>query len=538
MKSTSDRHLKAQVAIIGAGAAGVTLALELEKAGISSILIPGAGWREKDHDRDLYRGLITPKDSHEALELNRVRQIGGSTSLWGGRCVPYEPADFLPHPCGLREGWPIEFQDVARYYDRACAWCECGPNDFTSPHAVLPEFSDCYITGSNLERWSPPVDFGIRYRTALKHSRQIKLLEGFSAIEFIGSTDGVAHSLRIRNVDGESFCISAEYFVVAAGGLESNRLLLQARRETWGHNFGGESLGRYFMGHINGVAAEIFLHKPETLFYRFFRDSSGVFIRPRLGITPQALRDFTILNCVALFERGGITQRAEPIEQATSAAKQILRLIRLGRHTELARSFPQLSTSFLTSMLQDPQEVLDAIRGRFFSQRRLPTVLRKQKNPFGITYQGEEMPLAGSFVELDETSCDAYGMPRIKLHFNLSPVSYQTIIVFHRLIDAALRKGSYGYVLTDQAEIERRVFENPRSTMAHHLGGTRMSIAPAKGVVDTTLKVHGMKNLFVASTSTFPTGSHANPTLTLVALTCRLADHLRHLMQSSPILSA
>ncbi len=61
----------------------------------------------------------------------------------------------------------------------------------------------------------------------------------------------------------------------------------------------------------------------------------------------------------------------------------------------------------------------------------------------------------------------------------------------------------------------------------HFIGATRMSPDPRDGVVNANCKVHGVDNLYVAGCSVFPTGGHANPTLTIVALAIRLADHLR-----------
>jgi len=60
----------------------------------------------------------------------------------------------------------------------------------------------------------------------------------------------------------------------------------------------------------------------------------------------------------------------------------------------------------------------------------------------------------------------------------------------------------------------------------HHIGTTRMHPDPKQGVVDQNCRVHGISNLHVAGSSVFPTSGHANPTLTIVALALRLADHL------------
>jgi choline dehydrogenase-like flavoprotein len=98
-----------------------------------------------------------------------------------------------------------------------------------------------------------------------------------------------------------------------------------------------------------------------------------------------------------------------------------------------------------------------------------------------------------------------------------------------RLFDQAVREAGVGHLdpaFPDEPSAWRRATEGGM----HHMGTTRMHVAPQHGVVDESSRVHGTTNLFVAGSSVFPSGGYANPTLTIVALALRLGDHLRRVV--------
>jgi choline dehydrogenase-like flavoprotein len=139
-----------------------------------------------------------------------------------------------------------------------------------------------------------------------------------------------------------------------------------------------------------------------------------------------------------------------------------------------------------------------------------------------IVNYSEQEPMSDSRVYLDRER-DQLGMRKLVLDWRISERSFASSLRLMCLLDEHFRKHRVGFVEQDLARIE----DLPYTDASHHLGTTRMSADPGSGVVDVNCRVHGIENLFVAGSSIFPTAGHANPTLTIAAMSLRLADHLR-----------
>ncbi len=113
--------IEADLCIVGGGAAAISLALGYIDSGKSVVILPGGGAGQTSFGIDLYRGKVSPGNSHEPLEENRIRMWGGTTTVWGGRCVPFDPIDFQERSWVPDSGWPInpaELDPVSRESDR------------------------------------------------------------------------------------------------------------------------------------------------------------------------------------------------------------------------------------------------------------------------------------------------------------------------------------------------------------------------------------------------------------------------------------
>jgi choline dehydrogenase-like flavoprotein len=164
-----------------------------------------------------------------------------------------------------------------------------------------------------------------------------------------------------------------------------------------------------------------------------------------------------------------------------------------------------------------------------FQKRRLPFVLPNINNEkLGLYFQTEHMPNADSRIILDENNVDALGIPRAKVHIEFNEMDKKTIKIAHKIFMDRYVKASVGGYLFNESGLDEFIIKkiNSFNSSAHHLGTTRMSNDPLSGVVDRNCLVHGLTNLYVAGSSVFPTGGHVNPTLTIVALAIRLAEHL------------
>ena len=181
--------LEADVAIVGAGPAGIVLALELVTAKLSVVLLESGG---ESFDPAVQRlgDAIISDPHHVEMSLTTRRQIGGASNLWGGRCVPFDPVDFEPRPIVGETRWPVGYEEAARFLPRACEWCRCGEAVFDAGEVpelagrtIVPGFLDGDVRASELERWSLPTNFGRLYRDALKRSPLLRLETGLTCTE-------------------------------------------------------------------------------------------------------------------------------------------------------------------------------------------------------------------------------------------------------------------------------------------------------------------------------------------------------------------
>ncbi|MCR6631422.1 MAG: GMC family oxidoreductase [Magnetospirillum sp.] len=160
--------------------------------------------------------------------------------------------------------------------------------------------------------------------------------------------------------------------------------------------------------------------------------------------------------------------------------------------------------------------------------RKLPYVAVKGRNgAFTLDYNAEQVPNPDSRLTLS-AQADALGLPRLVVDWRASPQDVEGVLEVHRLLGERLEACGAGRLEVDEEAIR----EGYNAVGGHHMGTTRMAEDPEHGAVDRHCQVFGVDNLYVAGASVFPTSSHANPTLTLVALAVRLAEHLRGLERS------
>jgi len=547
-KLKAGDRLEYEVCIIGGGVAGILLALEHIETEARVVLLPGGGPNQTTLGLDLYRGKVSPPKSHEPLEENRLRMWGGTTTVWGGRCIPFDPIDFAQREWISFSGWPLPYTEVTSYLDRATELCEAGAGDFDArsvfpgkPSEIIQGFDDNELVSWPLERWSVPTDFSRRYRKELEGAANITVLMHAHATHLQMSTDGrrLDH-LKAACQPGKSFDIVANNFVLAAGALENARLMLAARdvhREGIGNKH--DLVGRFYQSHRFGVCGTVELNKPrENFIYDFERDWDGVYCRRRFWLTPEAQEKYRIGNVIGFFFRN-VTDGSEHRNAMVSTvllAKTLLGGARRGPRRLWRILKEQRAELFdhLKVIVKDGPGLFGQLAAvaytRFFQQRRLPMVLPSRKaNRFGLFFQSEHAPLPESRVTLDESNVDDFGMPRLDVSVRFSDIDYRTITTFVRLFKERLESQGLGKL--HLSEKDKEFLDHPEkqkfNSNAHHIGTTRMSSDPETGVVDTNCKVHGVDNLYVAGSSVFPTSGHANPVLMIAMLALRLADHLK-----------
>jgi choline dehydrogenase-like flavoprotein len=540
-------HLTTDVCVVGSGAAGITLALELSRRKIDVIVLTGGRERESAADRDLYRGTPDSGHPHEPLEENRRRVFGGTTVAWGGRCIPLEPIDFSPRPWVPHSGWPIPYAEVLPYFDRAMELCEAGPFSFSAADVFSPDrgplldgFDNEDIISTNLERWSPPTNFAKRYGNELRQAPSLQVILGGHAIHVQLDADGKSVKHIVASGGGDHrFFVTGRSYVLAAGGLENPRLLLNsADIHSTGIGNSADLVGRFYMSHLTGVVSKIAMAEPRpVLRSEFEKDQAGVYCRRRFALTPFAQTTHQVGNAIAMLHRPpiGSAIHRDPLFSAAFLVRSYLdvasqgspgaALARLRANSQVRREHWKVLAETRADSIS---AVARTFRDRYLGKRRLPSVLAPPSAAEQhIMYYTEHAPNPDSRVVLADER-DAFGLLRITVLPAFSDVDAETIIELHRLLAERFDKTGFGSVEFNEPRLREYVRDYPRhfNSQAHHLGTTRMSLEPADGVVDLNCEVYNVRGLFVMGSSVFPTGGHANPTLTIVALSARLAEHL------------
>ncbi len=491
--------MRGDVCVIGGGAAGITLARTLAAAGVDTILLEGGEEEPTERSQSLYSGRMetvhrTREEDGDYLTSSRLRYFGGSTNHWTGWCRPMEPLDLEARPWVPHSGWPIAHDDLARWYSRACTLVDIP--DFEPDHGASrtggrsPVLADAPGLRTRIVQFSRPTRFGPKYRDELAASTA-RVVLGAAVLRLraeVGATGRRVSRAEVKLEDGAKITVEARRFVLACGGIENARLLLLSDRELpAGLGNDHDLVGRFFADHPHCArAGEAVLpglaggFDAGRLYFEARRDrharrarTRGVFV-----LSPEVQRDEQLLGATVI-----LTPRERAPRGRTRGVSDLAKA--LGRAAGADVSGPYLRVS--------------------------------------VSVRAEQAPHRDSRVTLMD-DVDRLGMRKARLDWRASDHDARSI---HRTLE--LLGQDLGITFAGRAQIEFDL-EDPWSRTrgeSHHIGTTRMGADPTTGVVDADCRVHGIDNLWVAGSSVFPTTGSCGPTLTLLALALRLADHLR-----------
>jgi choline dehydrogenase-like flavoprotein len=536
------------VCVIGSGAAGTTLALELAGRGVDVILLEAGALRRTRQYQATYEGEVESSELdresvHPPLDSVRVRKLGGTTGAWGGRCAPLEPIDFERRDYVDDSGWPITRDALEPYYRRAGVYCETGEHEFTStgafstPRPFLLQEEHADITDTKLLRYSRPTDFGATYRSRLEQSQLIRALYHACVLRLeLDSSGQRIASAVVASWPGREFRVDARFFVIAGGGLETARLLLEsARHRGRGIGAGHELVGRYYMTHLDGVVGSFrFRSEAPAAAYSYDVTRDGIYCRRLICLTPETQRTNRLLNfsAVLYMPSPDDPSHGDGLLSSFALAKELMRRTKTGfksRRHAMNRKEPLSYSKHLANVARNPWELprftIDWTRRRYLSSRKLPSFLMKPASgEYRLLFSAEQSPAYANRVELSDL-WDAFGVPRLKVRWSVKEQDYRSILGSLDVVARNVRARGIGSVDAPETVAELK------SEMGggflggtHAMGTTRMSASPDKGVVDPECRVHGVDNLYVASSAVFPTGGFATPMLTIVALSIRIAD--------------
>ena len=521
--------------IVGAGPAGLTLAMELARLGRPSLVLE-SGPRAGGGAEDLSVAHRVDPDRHDDMRDAVARRLGGTSNLWGGRCIPLDPVDFEPRPFAQGARWPIGYDEIAPFYAAACRYATCGEAVFEEP--VPGHADDADMSLSKLERSSNRPRFQVAHRDTLEASPLIDIRIGSTMVDCELAETGRATHVVMAGATGERRRIAARRVVLAAGGLETTRLLLAMRRRR-ADLFGGRdgALGRFYMGHIIGEIADVtFADDAMDAAFDFFRDGHGSFVRRRL--TPSAALQAReglpnicfwpvvppiadarhrsgALSAVALaLSTPGLGRRLVP---EAIRARHLGGAIDWGAHARnVALDLPR-TAAFLASFLQRRYLSAQRISGYF---------VRNRARRYGLSYSSEQSPRADSRVTLTSET-DRLGLSRLSIDLRFHEEDAEAVARAHACLAAWLGRRGLGTI----------EYRGPKETAAtavlaqaahgtHQIGLARMGLDRRAAVVDRDLRCFDVPNLYVLGSAVFPTSGQANPTLSIVAFAARLAATL------------
>jgi len=534
--------LPADLCIIGAGVAGIAVALEFEHSQISVLLLEAGGVKEAAATQAFYDGDVIDRSLHPPLTRYRRRALGGSSGIWGGRCVPFDPIDFEARPWVPRSGWPLRYEDLLPYYKRASWLCEAGDFAYSADEAfpdgmpaILSRFRGRHFTDTTLERFSCPTNFGMRYRKRLLAARNITVLLRASAVELDEGRDGQSVAeVSVATLGGLRFSVQPRYVVLAAGGLEVPRLLLASRRQRpAGIGNAHDQVGRCYMSHIAGTIGKVSLPAAFGRPCHGYRTSDdGTYCRRRFALTADAQQRLGVGNFIARLHHPAPRDPSHRtgVLSALFFARPAIRFeyaLRLHGHGKLsARDWLRHLCNVAFDLPDTCRFAWHWLRDHSLAERKFPSVIVRPKGgQYSVDFHAEQAPNLQSRVKLG-TKRDALGMPKLVVDWRVTPLDMRTVREALAALKADFSQTGCATLEYDPDEVEACALRYG-AYGGHHIGTARMSASPQDGVVDAQCRVHGMENLFIAGSAVFPTSSQANPTLTIAALALRLADGLK-----------
>ncbi|PWG02698.1 FAD-dependent oxidoreductase [Sphingosinicella humi] len=513
--------LAGDVCVIGAGAAGISLARRLLAAGHEVILLESGGLDYEKPIADLAAGENVGLDYYE-LEDTRLRFFGGTTAIWGGRCAEFDPIDLEKRDYVPHSGWPIGWDELEHYYREARPLFDLPdepltPERFRAAGVPLPRF--------DADRLATPLwTFDRRFNRFtfdacedLRSDPRCRIVTHATVTEIKAAESGTGIAqVEARSLAGATLTVKARTYVLAAGGIENARLLL-ASRSVMPDGLGNahDQVGRYFMEHPHARGGRVVDGGAWQLLKAFGR---------RHRIQGQ--------DMAALIAPSEALQRREGILNTS--------LTIVARQPEGARQFFGMKAYSGIKHNMAPTRGGRALwmttkKAASWAQRHVdparPWLLNRIGNlDIALLVRAEQAPNPDSRVMLTREA-DATGMPRVALDWRLSEIDTRSVAVLIDVLGGELKRLELGRVepapwLKDRGwRFDPLISSHPIGGY-HHLGTTRMGSDPRTSVTDGDGRVHGIGNLYVAGSSLFPTGSWANPTLTIVALALRTADRI------------
>jgi choline dehydrogenase-like flavoprotein len=491
--------LDADICIVGAGAAGMTLALELVQTRHRVLLVESGGDRHEPDVQELSKSDCSDELMRRSLIQGRARVFGGTTTLWAGQVMPLDESDFEHRNWVPASGWPLDRAVLASYYPRAERILGLEPSSYDEDAwpsgSPRPPSFDPATLRFRYSRFSPTPNLARAHRARLAAAPSLTVLLHASAVNLETTADASAiERLQIKSLSGKSAFVTARQYALCCGAVENARLLLAS-------GVGNDLVGRYLQEHVHVKLPVRPMNRRRFQAMFNTRRVNGARYYPKLAASRELQRRHELLNV-----GGDACYDLDP-DSAVESAKLLLRAV---RRPELRRRLPEAAAKVAAR----PHELF----GAAYRYLVLKHKLSEGGGPIFFCIQSESPPDPDNRVTLSNET-DALRMPRALVHWRMSDLERRSIEVFSRTLAGEFSARGIG-------EIDLTAVGGYAAGF-HHLGTTRMHDDPSLGAVDSDSRLHGVRNLHVGGGSVFPAGGYSNPTLTIMALCIRLGDRLR-----------
>ena len=500
-------RISGNVVIVGAGTIGLFMAVNLAHAKIPVVLIE-AGGPVTDVIQN-YRTAESVGKPHSGATIGRAFGLGGTSVLWGGQLAEFERNDLIQENLS----WPLSYVELQSCYDDVYQFLRMRKR--LPDHVYRRKFGGEAKSHESIERffttWLNQPNFAIRFRKEIVSNPLIKVVLN-AVVNDIAFSGSKAEELRASTPVGRSIRVSGDRFVFASGTIETSRFFLSTQRLSdvpWKRN---QNVGSFFQDHLGGKIADVVIINEQRL-RDFFENAicAGIKIQPKLRFAPSARR--RPVNGVT-----GFFTFDSQIRDNVDNIKRLVRSVKSGTEYSRLATVPAdvraLGWAFFPLVM------------RYVLDRRIRAFFDKT---IEFHVQAEQLPIKNSRIKLLEGGQGNDGLFKAGIDWRVDGCEMTTISNFARQADAYLQQQGIARLRIDQTLLRGDpAFLSKLGDTYHQCGGMRMTESPGAGVVDSDCRIWDTTNVYVAGASVFPTSSHANCTLTALALAARLTKTIKH----------
>jgi choline dehydrogenase-like flavoprotein len=512
----AELRIDTDLCLVGSGPAGWTIAEELRESGLRILILESGGF-EREPDSDALNQI---ESVGVPLFNGRDRVLGGTSDNWGGRCISLDDIDYEARPWVPFSGWPFGSEMIAPYLDRASEHLGVGPYgpDGRGPApdgiSTWPDVDRALLRRLCWQISRKPIRFG-RLFLARPNANLRVLVHATVTHLNTGSSGEHLKSIEIADPEGRRAIVRARAVVLCAGGIENARILLYSNRimpNGVGNSY--DVVGRFLMDHPRDPDLIVRLDTRDAARVRAFFNLFGPYKRNGahgrhsliygLSLSPERQRRDGLLNCAAWpFE---VFASDDPMD----AAKRLV----MGPRAHALRD--------ARLIISQPGFLLRAVQARLLSEH----VVKRKIDRIGFVATSEQRPDPDSRIRLSERR-DRLGLPIAEIDWRISAQERASLAALAQSIAREFQRLDLPPAHPADWVRDGRYDDAAFVDSCHPTGTTRMASNPRYGVVNADSQVHDIEGLYVAGSSVFPTGGHANPTLMIVAFAVRLAHHLR-----------